>query len=158
MSEHSSGSVSAHSLIRWSSPAAAAGLASPPDPKLAAGLNWTVLCRSPGVVLAVTKLLHSNTQIIQWAAAYAGIPQHFNLNKEGFKRQMQKEHLQVMYLRAATNQWAVIIHQLARPDVPELFVHGFFITALHVEWGAGCLCKQLWPDKQACSCNDHPAV
>ena len=112
MSEHSSGSVSAHSLIRWSSPAAAAGLAGPPDPKLAAGLNWTVLCRSPGVVVAVTKLLHSNTQIIQWAAAYAGIPQYFNLNKEGFKRlrRMQKEHLQVMHLRAATVQWAIITH------------------------------------------------
>ncbi len=82
MSDHSSGSVSAHSLIRCSSPAAAVGLAAPPDPKLAAGLNCTVLCTSLGPVAAVTRLLHSNTQIVLWAAAYAGILQNQNLARQ----------------------------------------------------------------------------
>ena len=93
MSEHNSGNVSAHSLMKWGSPAAAAGLAAPsPDPKLAAGLNCTVLCTSLGVVVADTRLLHSNTHIILWAAACACMLLFENFNKQGFTRQrrMQK--------------------------------------------------------------------
>ncbi len=92
-------------------------MADPPDPKLAAGLNCTVLCTSLGVVVAVTRLLHSNTQIILWAAAYlVGILQYQKLKKKGSKRlgELQKEHLQVVYHRAATTQWAVSVHQTDR--------------------------------------------
>jgi len=55
--------VSAQSLRKWGSPAAA-GVAPPPDPKFPAGLNCTVLGMSPGVVDAVTRLLQSDTDVM----------------------------------------------------------------------------------------------